>query len=84
MYENSYLKIFKLLTLGLFLTNLKNTSKTIINLYADIRFPCHATLSNFKYFAVFPLLMMQDSWFKNHYNQITKIYTDTEFLTNLQ
>ena len=53
--------MFKPLTLGLFLTNIKNISKTSINKYADIGSPCQAPLSNLKYFVVFPPLMMQDS-----------------------
>ena len=52
-------KDYKPLTLGLFLTNIKNISKTSINKYADIGSPCRAPLSNLKYF-VFPPLMMQD------------------------
>ena len=47
--------------LGLFLTKIKNISKTSINKCADIRSPCEAPLSNLKYFVVFPPLMMQDS-----------------------
>ena len=53
--------MFKPLTLGLFLTNIENISKTSINKYADIGSPCRAPLSNLKYFVVFPPLMMQDS-----------------------
>ena len=41
----------------------KKYFKTSINKYADIGSPCQATLSNLKYFVVFPSTMMQDSWF---------------------
>ena len=53
--------MFKPSTLGLFLTNIKDISKTSINKYADIGSPCRAPLSNLKYFIVFLPLMMQDS-----------------------
>ena len=53
--------MFKSLTLRLFLTNIKNISKTSINKYADIGSPCQASLSNLKYFVVFPPLITQDS-----------------------
>ena len=53
--------MFKSLTLGLFLTNIKNISKTSIKKYADIGSPCQAPLSNLKYVVVFPPLMMQGS-----------------------
>ena len=49
MYENSCLKMFKPLTLGLFLTNTKIISKTSINKYADVGYPCRVFLSNLKY-----------------------------------
>ena len=61
MHKNSCLKMFKLLTLGLFLTDIKNISKASINNYADMGSPCGAPLSNLKYFVVFLPLMMQDS-----------------------
>ena len=61
MYKNSCLKIFKPLPLGFILTNIKNISKTSINKYTEIGYPCQALLSNLKYFATFPQLMMQDS-----------------------
>ena len=54
--------MFKPLTLGLFFTNIKNISKTSVNEYPDIGSPCRASLSNLKYFVVFPPLMMQDSY----------------------
>ena len=38
--QNSCLKIFKPLTLGIFLTNIKNISKTSINKCTDIGSPC--------------------------------------------
>ena len=47
-YKNSCLKIFKPLTLGSFLANIKNISKTSIKKYADIGPPCRAPLSNLK------------------------------------
>ena len=61
VFKNSCLKIFKPLTLGLFLTNIKNISETSINKYADIGSPCRAPLSNLKYFVVFAPLTMQGS-----------------------
>ena len=54
VYKNSCLKIFIPLTLGLFLTNIKNISKPSINKYSDIESPYRAPLSNLKYFVVFP------------------------------
>ena len=53
VYKNSCLKIFKPLTLGLFLTNIKNISELSINKYADIGSSRRASLSNLKYFVVF-------------------------------
>ena len=41
----------------------KNISKTSTNKYGDIGSPCLGSLSNLKFFVVFPPLMMQDSWF---------------------
>ena len=61
VYKNSCLNIFKLLTIGFFLTNIKNTSKASVKHYADIGSPCRAPLSNLKYFVIFLPLMMQDS-----------------------
>ena len=73
MYENSCLKIFKALTLGLFLIKIKNISNASINKQADTGSSCRAPLSNMKYFVVFPPLMMQDSWlFKTVLIQLTK------------
>ena len=63
MYKNQYLKIFKHLILRLFVTNIKNISKTSINKESDIGYPSPACFSNLKYFVVFPPLMAQDSWF---------------------
>ena len=80
MHKNACLKVFKPLTLGLFLTNINNISKTSINKYADIGSPCRASLSNLKYFVVFPPLMMQDPYF----NPTNKIYTESKFSKNLQ
>ena len=50
------------LNLGLFLINVKNITKTSINIYAETGSSCRASLSNLKYLIVFPKLMMQDSW----------------------
>ena len=61
VYKNLCLKMFKPLTLGLFLTNITNTSKTSILKYTDIGSPCRSPLSNLKYSALFPPLIMQDS-----------------------
>ena len=47
--------------LGLFLINVKNITKTSINIYAETGSSCRASLSNLKYFIVFPKLMTQDS-----------------------
>ena len=44
VYENSCLKIFKPLTLGLFSTLIKNISKISVNKYADIGTPCRKPL----------------------------------------
>ena len=52
--------MFKPLTLGLFLTNVKNISKTSISKYADIGSPCRAPLSNLKYFVAFSPIIMED------------------------
>ena len=49
MYKNSCLKMFKPLTLGIFLTNIKNTSKTNLSKYADIGYPSQAALTSLKY-----------------------------------
>ena len=46
--------MFKPLTLGLILTNIKKISKTSTNKYADIGSPCRALLSNLKYLVIFP------------------------------
>ena len=61
VYKNSCLKILKSLNLGLFLGNVKNITKTSINIYAETGSSCRASLSNLKYFIVFPKLMTQDS-----------------------
>ena len=61
VYKNSCLIIFKLLTIGFFLTNAKNTSKASTKHYTDIGSPYRAPLSDLKYFVIFLPLMMQDS-----------------------
>ena len=63
VYKNSCLKIFKRLTLGLFLTNLKNISEIDMDKYTGVGSLCWEPLSNLQYFVVFPPLMMQDSLF---------------------
>ena len=86
VYRNLCLKILKLLTLGLFVTNIKNVSKRNLNKYADIGSPCWAPLSNLRQFVVFPLLMMQDSCFVflNRFNPTNKIYPKSKFFKNSQ
>ena len=48
-------------TFDLFLTKIKNISKTSINKHAEIGSPCRVPLSNLTHFFVFHPLMMQDS-----------------------
>ena len=79
LYENLCLKIFKSLTLGLFLINIKFFSKTGITKYAHIRSPCRAPPCNCKYFVVSLPLMMQYSWcFKIVLIQPTKLIPNFE------
>ena len=82
MYKNSFVKIFETVFLGLFLTDIKNISKTSIIKYAEIGSSCQKSLTNLNYFIVFSPLIMQDPWFfKIVLIQLTKSIANSYFGT---